>query len=111
MAHLRPLTTSKTGMEHKIRETFRDRHLTEEEAAKYRKIRKLVVDELPELRARAKARLRELRDATPRVRSLAEAASLNAVDCLRKANQACLVPPAPAKRQHESHGAPGEDEG
>ena len=46
-----------------IKEVVRDRCLTEEEAAKYRKIRDQVADELPELRRRAKTRLRELRDA------------------------------------------------
>jgi transcriptional regulator with XRE-family HTH domain len=47
-----------------IQETTRDRHLTEEEEAKYRRIRELVAEELPDLRARAKARLRELHEAT-----------------------------------------------
>ena len=51
-------------MGRKIKEIVRDRFLTEEEAAKYRKIRELVTDELPELRARAKARLKELREVT-----------------------------------------------
>lgn len=50
-------------MDRKVQEPTRDRYLTEEEAAKYRKIRELVADELPELRARAKARLHELREA------------------------------------------------
>jgi DNA-binding XRE family transcriptional regulator len=45
----------------KIKEIVRDRRLTDEEAAKYREIRALVADELPELRARARARLDELR--------------------------------------------------
>ena len=50
-------------MTRKIKETVRDRRLTAEEAAKYREIRALVAEELPELRTRAKARLRELREA------------------------------------------------
>jgi predicted XRE-type DNA-binding protein len=50
-------------MERKIKEIVRDRRLTEEEAAKYRQIRELVAEELPELRARAKARLQEIREA------------------------------------------------
>lgn len=50
-------------MGRKIQETVRDRYLTESEAAKYRKIRELVAEELPQLRARAKARLRELGEA------------------------------------------------
>jgi len=49
-------------MGRKIKEIVRDRRLTEEEAAKYREIRALVADELPELRVRARARLRELRE-------------------------------------------------
>ena len=49
-------------MSRKIREIVRDRHLTEDEAAKYREIRALVAEELPELRARGKARLKELRE-------------------------------------------------
>ena len=49
-------------MSERIKEIIRDRRLTEEEAAKYREIRQLVAQELPELRARAKARLRELRE-------------------------------------------------
>jgi len=49
-------------MARKIKETVRDRRLTEEEAAKYRKIRELVAEELPDLRTRAKARLQELRE-------------------------------------------------
>ncbi len=32
----------------KIKETIRDRYLTEEEASKYRRIRELVAEELPE---------------------------------------------------------------
>ena len=59
-----PPTTWKTSMGRKIKEVVRDRFLTEEEAAKYRQIRELVADELPELRARAKARIRELREVT-----------------------------------------------
>lgn len=51
-------------MARKIKQIVRDRRLTEEEAAKYREIRALVAEELPELRARAKARLRELREVT-----------------------------------------------
>ena len=35
-------------MVHKIKEIVRDRYLTEEEAAMYRKIRELVADEVPE---------------------------------------------------------------
>jgi DNA-binding Xre family transcriptional regulator len=48
-------------MSDRIREIVRDRRLTEAEAAKYREIRALVATEMPELRARAKARLQELR--------------------------------------------------
>jgi predicted XRE-type DNA-binding protein len=50
-------------MNRKANESIRDRRLTEGEAAKYREIRALVAAELPELRARAKARLRGLREA------------------------------------------------
>ena len=49
-------------MSEKIKEIIRDRRLTEEEAATYRKIRALVAEELPELRARVKARLREFQE-------------------------------------------------
>jgi DNA-binding Xre family transcriptional regulator len=45
-----------------IKQIVRDRRLTEEEAAKYREIRALVANELPELRGRAKACLGELRE-------------------------------------------------
>ena len=38
-------------MGREIKQVVRDCYLTEEEAAKYRKIRELVADELPELRA------------------------------------------------------------
>lgn len=47
----------------RTKKIVRDRRLTEEEAAKYREIRELVAQEMPELRARAKARLRELGEA------------------------------------------------
>ncbi|MCO6456276.1 MAG: XRE family transcriptional regulator [Pirellulaceae bacterium] len=60
-------------MGRKIKEIVRDRFLTEEEAAKYRKIRELVADELPELRGRAKARLKELREVTEIFRELQKA--------------------------------------
>ena len=73
-------------MARKIKEIVRDRYLTEEEAAKYRKIRELVTDELPELRARAKARLRELRDATEvfvELRKVREAQGLSLGDVQR----------------------------
>ncbi len=43
-------------MDNVIQQHVCDRYLTEEEAAKYRKIRELVAGELPELRRRAKAR-------------------------------------------------------
>ena len=49
-------------MGREIKQVVRDRYLTEEEAAKYRKIRELVADEVPELRRQAKARLQD----TPR---------------------------------------------
>jgi DNA-binding XRE family transcriptional regulator len=48
-------------MSRKISEVVRNRRLTDEEAAKYREIRALVAGELPDLRARARARLDELR--------------------------------------------------
>lgn len=48
----------------RIKETVRDRRLTEQEAVKYREIREMIAEELPELRARAKARLEELRELT-----------------------------------------------
>ncbi len=51
------------NMDRRIKEIVRDRRLTEDEAAKYRQIRALVAEELPQLQARAKARLRELREA------------------------------------------------
>ncbi|HPM82887.1 MAG TPA: helix-turn-helix transcriptional regulator [Candidatus Anammoximicrobium sp.] len=73
-------------MSYKIRETVRDRYLTEEEAAKYRKIRELVAEELPELRVRAKARLQELRDATEvfaELRKVREAQGLSLGDVQR----------------------------
>ncbi len=73
-------------MGRKIKETIRDRHLTEEEAAKYRKIRELVAEELPELRARAKARLQELREATEvfaELRKVREAQGLSLADVQR----------------------------
>ena len=43
-------------MGRKIKQLVRDRRLTEEEAVKYCKVRELVAKELPDLRARAKAR-------------------------------------------------------
>jgi predicted XRE-type DNA-binding protein len=49
-------------MGRKIKQIVRDRRLTDQEAAKYGEIRALVAEELPELRARARARLRELRE-------------------------------------------------
>jgi len=73
-------------MGRKIKEVVRDRYLTEEEAAKYRKIRELVADELPESRARANARLRELRDATEvfvELRKVREAQGLSLGDVQR----------------------------
>lgn len=78
--------TWKTNMGRKIKETIRDRHLTEEEAAKYRKIRELVAEELPDLRARARARLRELREATEvfaQLRKVREAQGLSLADVQR----------------------------
>jgi hypothetical protein len=50
-------------MNRKIKEITRNRRLTDGEAAKYREVRALVAAELPELRARARARLRESREA------------------------------------------------
>ena len=76
----------KADMGRKIKETTRDRHLTEEEAAKYRRIRELVAEELPDLRARAKARLRELREATEvfaALRKIREAQGLSLADVQR----------------------------
>jgi predicted XRE-type DNA-binding protein len=73
-------------MGRKIKETTRDRHLTEQEAAKYRKIRELVAEELPDLGARAKARLRELREATEvfaELRKVREAQGLSLADVQR----------------------------
>jgi predicted XRE-type DNA-binding protein len=73
-------------MGHKIKEIVRDRYLTEEEAAKYRQIRELVAEELPELRARVQARLRELRDATEvfaELRKVREAQGLSLGDVQR----------------------------
>ena len=73
-------------MGHKIKEIVRDRYLTEEEAAKYRKIRELVADELPELRVRAKARLQELHEATEvfaKLRQVREAQGLSLGDVQR----------------------------
>ncbi|MFW6170907.1 MAG: helix-turn-helix domain-containing protein [Planctomycetota bacterium] len=73
-------------MDNEIREHVRDRYLTEEEAAKYRKIRELVAAELPELRCRAKARLRELRDAAEvfaELRKVREAQGLSLGDVQR----------------------------
>ncbi len=69
-----------------IKEHVRDRYLTEEEAAKYRKIRELVAEELPELRRRAKARLRELRNAAEvfaELRKVREAQGLSLGDVQR----------------------------
>lgn len=73
-------------MARKIRETTRNGYLTEEEAAKYRKIRELVAEELPELRTRAKARLRELcesRQVFAELRSIREAQGLSLADVQR----------------------------
>lgn len=73
-------------MARKIKEIVRDRYLTEEEAAKYRKIRELVHDELPELRTRAKARLQELHEATEvfaKLRQVREAQGLSLGDVQR----------------------------
>lgn len=73
-------------MARKIGETTRTRYLTEEEAAKYRKIRELVAEELPELRIRAKARLRELREARQvfaELRTIREAQGLSLADVQR----------------------------
>ena len=78
--------TWKSDMGRKIKETTRDRHLTEEEAAKYRKIRELIAEELPDLRARAKARLRELREATEvfaELRKVRQAQGLSLADVQR----------------------------
>ena len=78
--------TWKSDMSRKIKETVRDRHLTEQEAAKYRKIRELVAEELPDLRARAKARLRELREAREvfaELRKIREAQGLSLADVQR----------------------------
>ena len=78
--------TWKIDMGRKIKETIRDRHLTEEEAAKYRKIRELVAEELPDLRARAKARLWELREATEvfaQLRKVRESQGLSLADVQR----------------------------
>jgi predicted XRE-type DNA-binding protein len=78
--------TWKSDMGRKIKETTRDRRLTEDEAAEYRKIRELVADELPDLRARAKARLRELREATEvfaELRRVREAQGLSLADVQR----------------------------
>ena len=73
-------------MGRKIKETIRDHHLTEEEAAKYRKIRELVAEELPDLRARATARMRELRQTTEvfaQLRKVREAQGLSLADVQR----------------------------
>jgi DNA-binding Xre family transcriptional regulator len=73
-------------MSGRIKEIVRDRRLTDEEAAKYRRIRELVANELPELRARAKARLRELREATQvfaELKSVREAQGLSLGDLQR----------------------------
>jgi len=73
-------------MGRKIKQTVRDRYLTEEEAAKYRRIRELVAEELPELRARAKARLAELREARQvlaELRKIREARGLSLADVER----------------------------
>jgi predicted XRE-type DNA-binding protein len=78
--------TWKSNMGRKIKETIRDRHLTEEEAAKYRKIRELVAEELPDLRARARARMRELRETTEvfgQLRKVREAQGLSLADVQR----------------------------
>jgi predicted XRE-type DNA-binding protein len=78
--------TWKIEMGNEIKEHVRDRYLTEEEAAKYRKIRELVADELPELRRRAKARLQELRDAVEvfaELRKVREAQGLSLGDVQR----------------------------
>jgi predicted XRE-type DNA-binding protein len=73
-------------MRNEVKEHVRDRYLTEEEAAKYRKIRELVADELPELRRRAKARLQELCDAVEvfaELRKVREAQGLSLGDVQR----------------------------
>ncbi len=73
-------------MARKMRETTRDHYLTEEEAAKYRKIREQVAEELPELRMRAKAQLKELREARQvfaELRAIREAQGLSLADVQR----------------------------
>ena len=70
-------------MSRKIRQTVRDRRLTDAEAAKYREIRALVADEFPEIKARAMARLRELREAREvfaELRKIREAKGLTLAD-------------------------------
>ena len=73
-------------MARRIAETTRSRHLTDEEAAKYRKIRELVAEELPELRTRARARLQELREARQvfaELRGIREAQGMSLADVQR----------------------------
>ncbi len=73
-------------MARRVVERVRDRHLTEEEAAKYRKIRERIVEELPDLRARAKARLQELHEARQvfaELRKIREAQGLSLADVER----------------------------
>ncbi|NLX95892.1 MAG: helix-turn-helix transcriptional regulator [Rhodopirellula sp.] len=73
-------------MGRRIQETVRDRHLTADEAAKYRKIRELVAEELPELRTRARIQLREIREAAEvfqELRKIREAQGLSLGDVQR----------------------------
>jgi len=69
-----------------VKQIVRDRHLTEEEAAKYRRIRELVAEELPDLQARAQTRLHELREASElfsELRKVREAQGLSLADIQR----------------------------
>ena len=71
-------------MNRKIKEITRDRRLTDGEAAKYREIRAMVAAELPELRARAKARLQEPREVTD---VFAELKKVRQAQCLSLADR------------------------
>jgi len=73
-------------MARKVSQTVRSRRLTEEEAAKYRRIREMVADELPDLRQRAKERLSELREAVEvfaELRKVRESRGLSLADVQR----------------------------
>jgi DNA-binding XRE family transcriptional regulator len=69
-----------------MKRTTRNRHLTPEEAAKYRKIRQQVDEELPELLARHESRmaaLDELQEVLRQLKAAREAQGLSLADLTR----------------------------